>query len=167
MKTTGAPAVRKAAIVAGVVFLAALLPRVANIKTAFVQGNPQFSPYDELYHAKRILYSAAHPFRVLRFDPDRGPHGAFCPWPPLYDLVAGLTARLLGGRSPVQVLSRASWFSPVVSAFAAAFVGSWLTRKAGVSAGLLAGFGIAICPPSIDRSRLAAIDHHFLELPLT
>ncbi|MGH9317191.1 MAG: STT3 domain-containing protein [Thermoanaerobaculia bacterium] len=167
MKTANAPAVRKAAIVAGVVFLAALLPRIANIKTAFVQGNPQFSPYDELYHAKRILYSAAHPFHVLGFDPDRGPRGAFCPWPPLYDLAAGLTARLLGGRSSVQVLSRVSWFPPVVSAFAAAFVGSWLTRKVGVSAGLLAGFGIAICPPFIDRSRLAAIDHHFLELPLT
>ena len=93
------------------VFLAAFLVRIANFQTAFVGGVPQLSPFDELYHAKRIAFSAAHPFRVLTFDLNRGPRGSFCPWPPLYDMSAGALARLLGGRTPVKAVAVASWFS--------------------------------------------------------
>src|SRR6266850_5266906 len=54
-----------------------------------------YPPYDDLYHAKRIAWSAAHFPQVLAFDPDRGLSGAFCPWPPLYDL--GCAAVALAG----------------------------------------------------------------------
>ena len=148
------------------IFLAAFLPRIANFQTAFVRGIPQLSPFDELYHAKRIAFSAAHPFRVLAFDPNRGPRGSFCPWPPLYDMSAGALARLLGGRTPANAVGLASWFPPIVSSLVAAFVAAWLARRFRAATGILAGLGIASSTYFLDESHLAAIDHHFLEFPL-
>ncbi len=146
--------------------IVALLPRAANWRTAFGGPVAQVPPLDDLYHAKRILYSAAHPFAVLDFDPDRGVDGAFCPWPPLYDLAAGTAARALGGATPAQVLFRASLFPPIVASVFLAALAAWLVARVGTLAGLLAGVAAAIAPDAIDKSRLAAIDHHFLEFPL-
>lgn len=129
-------------------------------------GVPQLSPFDEMYHAKRIVYSAAHPMRVLAFDPNRGVAGAYCPWPPLYDLTAGAAARLLGGTTPAGVVARASWFPVVFSSLIAAAVAAFLSRRIGWATGLLAGTAVAISTDFIDRSRLGSIDHHFLEFPL-
>jgi asparagine N-glycosylation enzyme membrane subunit Stt3 len=148
------------------IFLAAFLPRIANFQTAFVGGIPQLSPFDEMYHAKRIAFSAAHPFRVLSFDPNRGPRGSFCPWPPLYDMSAGALARLFGGRTPAKAVALASWFPPIASSLVAAFVAAWLSRRFGAATGILAGLGIAFSTYFLDESHLAAIDHHFLEFPL-
>jgi hypothetical protein len=156
----------RAALVGGAVLILALLPRVANWKTAFAGPVAQIPPLDDLYHAKRILSSAAHPFSVLDFDPDRGVSGAFCPWPPLYDLAAGTAARALGGATPAQILFRASLFPPLVASVFLAALAVWLASRVGALAGLLAGVAAAISPDAIDKSRLAAIDHHFLEFPL-
>nr|MDQ5870633.1 hypothetical protein [Acidobacteriota bacterium] len=153
-------------LVAFGVFLATFLVRIANHSTAFVAGAPQISPFDEMYHAKRIVYSAANPLRVLTFDPNRGVGGAFCPWPPLYDMTAGAAARLAGGVTAADVVKRASWFPPIVASLVAAFVAAWLSRRIGSRTGLLAGIAVAISADFIDRSRLGSIDHHFLEFPL-
>src|SRR5437660_9466264 len=67
------------------VFATALAVRTA--------GRHDIPPFDDLYHAKRIAFTAAHFPDVLSFDPDRGFHGAFCPWPPFYDLAMGAAAR--------------------------------------------------------------------------
>src|SRR4051794_28068896 len=77
-------------------FVLALACRLLNAPYAFEGGKPRIAPVDELYHWKRMAYSAAHFPRVLEFDRDRGISGAFCPWPPLYDVAAGGAARLLG-----------------------------------------------------------------------
>jgi asparagine N-glycosylation enzyme membrane subunit Stt3 len=77
-------------------FVLALACRLLNAPYAFDGGKPRIAPVDELYHWKRMAYSAAHFPRVLEFDRDRGVSGAFCPWPPLYDVIAGGAARLLG-----------------------------------------------------------------------
>lgn len=152
--------------VASIAFLAAFLVRIASLSTAFVGGAPQISPFDEMYHAKRIVYSAANPMRVLAFDPNRAVGGAFCPWPPLYDVTAGGAARLAGGVTAAGVVARASWFPAIGASLAAAFVAAWLSRRAGSRTGLLAGLAVAISTDFIDRSRLGSIDHHFLEFPL-
>src|SRR4051812_2027959 len=73
----------------------ALGTRLLNAPYVFDHGKPRISPVDELYHWKRIAYSAAHFPRVLELDRDRGIGGEFCPWPPLYDVVSGGVARLL------------------------------------------------------------------------
>jgi asparagine N-glycosylation enzyme membrane subunit Stt3 len=147
-------------------FLFAFLVRIANFQSAFVNGVPQFPPFDEMYHAKRIAYSASHPLRSLNFDVNRGVHGAFCPWPPLYDTVAGATGRLVGGSTPVGALVVASWLPPITAASVAAVIALALTTQIGLFAGLLGGLGVATSTFFIDRSRLVAIDHHFLEFPL-
>lgn len=149
-----------------VVFLIAFLVRIANFPVAFANGVPQFSPFDEMYHAKRMAYSAAHPFRVLSFDPNRGTSGAFCPWPPLYDMTVGTAARALGGRTPVAALARVAWFPPIVASLVAALVAVGLTRRFGLPAALLGGTSVALSVYYLDKSRLGAIDHHFLEFPL-
>jgi len=152
--------------VAVATFLVAFSARIANFETAFVGGVPQLSPFDELYHAKRIAYSAAHTLRVLDFDPSRGLNGAFCPWPPLYDMAAGAGARLVGGRTPAGAVARASWFAPIIASLVAALAAAWLSRRFGPAIGLLGGIGIALATDYLDRSRLSSIDHHFLEFPL-
>jgi hypothetical protein len=158
-------ALRAAAGVA-FVFLLSFGIRIANLPVAFVNGVPQFSPFDDMYHAKRIVYSAAHPLRVLSFDPHRGVSGAFCPWPPLYDMTAGLAARALGGETAVSALARAAWFPAIVASLVAALVTFGLTRRFDPLAGLLGGTGVALSVYYLDKSRLGAIDHHFLEFPL-
>ena len=105
-----------------------------------------YPPYDDLYHAKRIAWSAAHFPHVLAFDPDRGLSGAFCPWPPLYDLACGAVA--LTGVS-------LKWLPP--------FGFSLLAATLGFAVGPVAGIGIAISPYLINVSRTAAIDHHWIE----
>jgi asparagine N-glycosylation enzyme membrane subunit Stt3 len=165
---TGTPRERsRAAAVGFLIFALALLVRIANFPSAFVHGVPQFPPSDDLYHAKRIAYSAAHPFRVLNFDPNRGPNGSFCPWPPLYDMLAGAAARALGGGTPVEALARAAWFPPLVASLVAAALAVGMTRRFGSTTGLLAGAGVALSVYFLDKSRLSTIDHHFLEFPLT
>jgi hypothetical protein len=153
-------------LVAFATFFGSFLIRIANFETAFVGGVPQLSPFDEMYHAKRIVYSNQHVFRVLNFDESRGARGSFCPWPPLYDMAAGAVTRLLGGKNPSDIVARASWLPPVISSLAAALVAAWVSSRFGRSTGILAGVGIALSTQFIDRSRLGAIDHHFLEFPL-
>ncbi|HXA19743.1 MAG TPA: hypothetical protein VN380_22360 [Thermoanaerobaculia bacterium] len=80
---------------AAALFALALGVRLLNAPYIFEGGRPRITPVDELYHWKRIAYSAAHFPRVLEFDRDRGIGGAFCPWPPLYDVASGGMARLL------------------------------------------------------------------------
>jgi asparagine N-glycosylation enzyme membrane subunit Stt3 len=149
-----------------IAFAAAFLIRIANFESAFHGGVPQINPVDDLYHAKRILYSATHFPRILDFDPDRGVNGAFCPWPPLYDFTAALAARLLGGHDANGLLARASWFPPLVfSLFAGGLVAA-LARRAGLLAGLVAAVSLVLSRPLFGVSRLTSIDHHFLEPPL-
>jgi len=142
-------------------FLVALTLRLANA--------PYFtlSPYDELYHWKRISFSAQHFPQVLEFDRDRGDGGAFCPWPPLYDLAAGGAARLLGAHDAGAVLARVVWFPPIVfAAFVAAVV--WAAGRAwGGFTAMVAGAALAASPFLVTVSWIGAIDHHFLEPALT
>src|SRR5947209_6164290 len=80
-------------------FVLALACRLLNAPYAFDGGKARIAPVDELYHWKRMAHSAAYFPRVLEFDRDSGTAGAFCPWPPLYDVLGGGAARLLGASS--------------------------------------------------------------------
>src|SRR5947209_4359860 len=105
-----------------------------------------YPPYDDLYHAKRIAYSIANFPHVLGFDRDRGLNGAFCPWPPLYDLACA--ALSLAG-APLR------WLPPIGFSI---FVGT-----VAFALGPIAGIGLAISPYLINISKTAAIDHHWIE----
>lgn len=148
------------------VFGVGFLARIANLGEVFGPSGPRIGPFDDLYHALRITYSVGHPGQVLGFDPGRGPHGAFCPWPPLYDVCAGGAARLLGARDENTALGRVVWFPPLLSCLFAAAVTGYLARRFDSWTGVLGGLAIALSPPFLQASRLGAIDHHFLEPPL-
>ncbi|MGH9366487.1 MAG: STT3 domain-containing protein [Thermoanaerobaculia bacterium] len=154
---------RKAAAVAAAVFLASLFARLANLGQALPGGMPRIAPFDELYHAFRMDESVARPGRVSGFDPGRGPRGAFCPWPPLYDTAAGSAARILGARETQGMLQRVFWFPPLAASLFAAAAAFLLARRLDPWSGLLGGLAAALAPPFLEASRVGAIDHHFLE----
>ena len=93
-------------LIGAAIFSLALVMRLTNAPLVFAGGVPRLSPLDELYHWKRITFSASHFPAVREFDPDRGEGGAYCPWPPLYDLFCAAIARILGGKSAAEVLWR-------------------------------------------------------------
>lgn len=154
------------AALALVVLAVAFGLRSANAGTAFQNGVPQFPPFDDQYQARRIAWTAAHLPSVLTFDPRRGVGGAFCPWPPLYPLAAGTAGRLLGGSTPLLLLRRVAWFPPVVFSLFAAAAALLVARRSGWIPGLAAGLGLGLSTVLLDASRVASIDHHFLEPPL-
>jgi asparagine N-glycosylation enzyme membrane subunit Stt3 len=155
---------RRPLLIAIIAFLAALALRVANAPMAFAGGAPQISPIDELYHWKRMAFSAAHVPQVLEFDPDRA---AFCPWPPLYDLTAGAAARILGARDADAVLRRIVWFPPLLGAAFVGIAAFFVTRHFGPLAGTTLALALAASPLLVTQSSIGDIDHHFLEGPLT
>ena len=140
-----------------------LAVRLTSLPTAFRDGHPQVVPLDDLYHAKRIIFSTDHFPRVLDPDPDRGLTGAFCPWPPLYDLALAGQARLLGAHAVRDVLRTAIWVPPLFTALFAALLTAFLAFRSGLAAGLAAGLNLALSPSLVGVSRIGTIDHHFVE----
>src|SRR4029077_15101123 len=151
------------AFIAVAAFVVALALRLLNAPLAFDHGRPQLSPVDELYHWKRISFSAANFPQVLEFDRDRQ---AFCPWPPLYDLTAGGAARLLGGRDSESVLRRIVWFPPFLRAAFVAIASLLVARHLAAPAAIAAALARAASPSLVTQSSIGDIDHHFLEWPL-
>ncbi len=145
------------------IFVLAFSLRIANADVAIVEGIPQISPFDELYHAKRIIYTASHFPHVLERDPDRGPAGLYCPWPPLYDFGAGTVAYLLGDRAPLDVLRHVIFLPPLLFATFAAAAAAGVARWRGMLAGGLTGTVLAISPYLVLASQIGDIDHHYLE----
>ncbi|HEX7831418.1 MAG TPA: hypothetical protein VF787_17305 [Thermoanaerobaculia bacterium] len=150
---------------AGLAFVLTAALRFLNSATAFEGGFPQIRLLDDLYHLKRMTYSAANFPRVLEFDPDRGERGAFCPWPPFYDVAAGGVARTFGATGIFDVLSIVVWIPPLVTATFLALLTFVLWPRAPLAA-IVAALTIAMSPSPIVESWIGSIDHHFLEPPI-
>jgi dolichyl-diphosphooligosaccharide--protein glycosyltransferase len=136
--------------------------RIANAPRVFQHGLPMLAPFDELYHWKRITFSVQNFPAILSFDPDRGLSGAFCPWPPLYDLGAAAIALLAGASSAFEVLRVIVWIPPVVTSLLIGVTIAILGRGAPRMA-VVAAMPMAAAPFLVFASSLADIDHHFLE----
>ena len=149
--------------VGGIVFAVALLCRLANLGEALTAEGVRLPPFDESYHALRILNAGTGFPLVGAFDPGRGESGAFCPWPPLWDAAAASGARLLGGTTPEGLLLRAALLPPILFSAFAGGVGALLARRRGVRPALAAGLSIALSPFLLEASSAGSIDHHFLE----
>src|SRR5437899_6853540 len=102
----------RGSVIGAAIFAVAMVMRLTNAPLVFAGGVPRLSPLDELYHWKRITFSASHFPAVREFDPDRGEGGAYCPSPPLYDLFCAAIARILGGKSAAEALWRVVWSPP-------------------------------------------------------
>ena len=147
-------------------FVLALACRFLNAPYALEGGKPRIAPVDELYHWKRMAYSAAHFPHALEFDRDRGVNGAFCPWPPLYDVAGGGAARLFGGTTSDEVLARIIWFPPILFALFTGIAVFVLARRSKLVA-TITGIALATSPFLVTTSWIGSIDHHFLEPVLT
>ncbi|HEX7809333.1 MAG TPA: hypothetical protein VF608_11425 [Thermoanaerobaculia bacterium] len=150
---------------AGLAFVLTAALRFLNSATAFEGGFPQIRPLDDLYHLKRMTYSAAHFPRVLEFDKDRGVKGAYCPWPPLYDLASGGLARVFGSTAMIDVLAIVVWIPPLLTAAFVAMFMFALWPRAPLAA-IVTTMAIALSPSPLVDSWIGSIDHHFLEPPL-
>ncbi|HWW59973.1 MAG TPA: hypothetical protein VN181_01270, partial [Thermoanaerobaculia bacterium] len=126
----------KRIFIAVAIFFVALLLRWAP--------DERIPPFDDLYHAKRIAFSAQHFPRVLDFDRDRGLAGAYCPWPPLYDLTCAVLSHIIDVR----------WLPPIGFALFAGLI----ALRSGV-----AGLAMAVAPYLVGISRTSHIDHHWVE----
>lgn len=150
-------------------FAVALGMRLLNAPYVFDHGKPGITPVDELYHWKRMAYSASHFPHVLEFDRDRGIDGEFCPWPPLYDVASGGVARLMGSTDKSvcadEVLKRIVWFPPILFAIFTGLAVFFLRRNWQVA--MLTGIALATSPFLVTTSWIGSIDHHFLEPVLT
>jgi asparagine N-glycosylation enzyme membrane subunit Stt3 len=88
----------------------------------FVDGETVLRMDDSQYHARRAEYSFVHFPHVLERDPYLNyPTGADVPWPPLYDLALGATARLLAS-DVAQVPRVIAWVSVVLGGLTALLV---------------------------------------------
>jgi hypothetical protein len=112
-----------------------------------VRFQGELPPFDDAYHLKRFQSLPAV------FDPDRGLNGAFCPWPPLYDLFGAMVLRVFGS---VALLP------PIFFALFAACVTAVLLPLRVVAA-LTTGLTLALSPYLIGISRRWHVDHHFVE----
>ena len=98
---------------------------------------PLVPPFDDLYHLHRITSGTGI------FDPERGLHGAFSPWPVVYDRALALWPF---GLTHVAALGFALFCGWVAYRF------SWI-----------AGLTVAVSPYLIGVSRSGALDHHWVE----
>jgi hypothetical protein len=75
-------------------------------------------------------------------DPDRGDRGAFCPWPPLYDLALGGVMKIFGD---------VTWVPPVFFALFVAGVTAAMMRFGTIAAAIAGARGPGTWPASVRR----------------
>ena len=148
----------------------AFIIRMLSYASVTANGGITFMGYDDFYHMRLILYTASNFPHSLNFDSYINyPSGYEIGWPPLFDLLGALLAKVLGGGQPdIHTIEFAGALLPVLLGvltiiplyIAAATV---LDRKTG----LLAAFIFAILPAHIYISRFGGVDHHVVEALLT
>ena len=152
------------------VTLVAFLMRMLSYASVTANGNITFAGYDDFYHMRRILYTASNFPQSLNFDSYLNyPYGFEIGWPPLFDLLGGLLAKVLGGGQPdlytvefagalLPVLLGILTIIPLYIATASVF-----DRKTGI----LGAFIFAVIPAHVYISRFGAVDHHVAETLLS
>ena len=149
------------------VVLIGLLLRLFAGRNSLTENGIVLPGYDEYYHMRRILYTAAHFPDLLWFDSYLNyPQGMEITWPPLFDQVSAAFCLLLGQHSKSGVEMAAS-FVPVLIGVAAIVAVYFLVRELfDRNVALLAAFMTTLAPYYLLYTMLAATDHHCLEVLL-
>lgn len=156
------------------VLVAALLTgfivRMLSYSSVTAKGGISFSGYDDFYHMRRIIYTVSNFPHPLNFDSYINyPYGFEIGWPPLFDILGALLAKVLGGGQPdLHTIEFAGALLPVllgtltiIPLYIAAT--SVFDRKTG----LLGAFVFAVLPAHLYISRFGAVDHHVAEALLS
>ena len=133
-------------------------------------GGITFRGFDDFYHMRLILYTVSNFPHSLNFDSYVNyPYGYEVGWPPFFDLLGALLAKILGGGQPdLHTIEFAGALLPVllgVLTIIPLYIASaaLLDRKTG----LLAAFIFAVMPAHIFISHFGLVDHHVAEALLT
>jgi dolichyl-diphosphooligosaccharide--protein glycosyltransferase len=123
-------------------------------------GDVVFARDDAPYHVRRALYSFVNLPEVLFFDPYINyPEGSPVPWPPLYDLLLAVLARLFG--DTLAVFERVvAWSSPLFGALTVLPVYAVARVLGGTGVGLGAAALAAVLPVAVSVARVGNPDHH-------
>jgi len=152
------------------VALVAFLMRMISYSAATANGSINLMGYDSFYHMRRILYTTFNFPHPLNFDSYINyPAGFEVGWPPFFDFLGALLAKVLGGGNPglyttefagalLPVLLGVLTIIPLYIAAAAIF-----DRKTA----LLGALVFAVIPAHVYISRFGAVDHHVAETLLS
>ncbi|MGA9187344.1 MAG: oligosaccharyl transferase, archaeosortase A system-associated [Methanosarcina sp.] len=150
--------------------LVAFLMRILSYASVTANGSITFTGYDDFYHMRRILYTASNFPHSLNFDSYLNyPYGFEIGWPPLFDLLGGLLAKVLGGGQPdLHTVEFAGALLPVLLGILTIIplyiaAASVFDRKTA----LLGAFIFAVLPAHVSISRFGAVDHHVAETLLS
>ena len=150
--------------------LVAFLIRMLSYVSVTANGGITFSGYDQFYHMRRILYTAYNFPHTLNFDSYLNyPYGFEIGWPPFFDLLGALLAKILGGGQPdLHTIEFAGALLPVLLGVLTIIplyivAATILDRKTG----LLAAFIFAFMPAHIYASKFGNVSHHVAETFLT
>ncbi|WP_292374013.1 oligosaccharyl transferase, archaeosortase A system-associated [Methanosarcina sp. UBA411] len=152
------------------IVLVAFLMRMISYSMVTANGSINFSGYDSFYHMRRILYTASNFPHSLNFDSYINyPNGFEVGWPPLFDFLGALLAKILGGGQPdLYTIEFAGALLPVllgvltiVPLYIAAV--SLFDRKTALLGALI----FAVLPAHLYISRFGAVDHHVAETLLS
>jgi len=156
--------------VLGAALLAGFIMRMLSYGAVTENGGITFPGYDDFYHMRRILYTVSNFPNSLNFDSYLNyPNGFEIGWPPFFDLLGALLAKILGGGQPdLHTIEFAGALLPVllgtltiIPLYMAA--SSVFDKKTG----LLGAFIFAVIPAHIYISRFGAVDHHVAEALLS
>lgn len=152
------------------IVLVAFLMRMISYSMVTANGSINFSGYDSFYHMRRILYTASNFPHSLNFDSYINyPNGFEVGWPPFFDFLGALLAKILGGGQPdLYTIEFAGALLPVllgvltiVPLYIAAV--SLFDRKTALLGALI----FAVLPAHLYISRFGAVDHHVAEALLS
>lgn len=152
------------------IVLVAFLMRMISYSMVTANGSINFSGYDSFYHMRRILYTASNFPHSLNFDSYINyPNGFEVGWPPFFDFLGALLAKILGGGQPdLYTIEFAGALLPVllgvltiVPLYIAAV--SLFDRKTALLGALI----FAVLPAHLYISRFGAVDHHVAETLLS
>jgi asparagine N-glycosylation enzyme membrane subunit Stt3 len=117
---------------------------------------------DELYHMRRIWFTAAKFPASLEFDRYMNfPLGAPPIWPPFFDWTIGALARaLVGGADQAAVERVAIWAPPLIGAFAVLAAAALARRTFSAAAGWATGAWLALLPAHVTYGSIGELDHH-------
>jgi dolichyl-diphosphooligosaccharide--protein glycosyltransferase len=133
-------------------------------------GSITFTGYDDFYHMRRILYTASNFPHSLNFDSYLNyPYGFEVGWPPFFDLLGALLAKIFGGsQSNLYAAEFAGALLPVLLGILTIIPLYVLTSAVfDRKTGLLAASIFAVLPAHIYISRFGALDHHVAEALLS
>ena len=148
------------------VVIVTFLARMLSYASVTADGNITFRGYDDFYHMRRILYTASNFPHSLNFDSYINyPHGFEIGWPPLFDLLGGLLANILGAGHPdLHTIEFAGALLPVLLGVLTVIplyiaAASVFNRKIAFLGALI----FAVLPAHVYISRFGAVDHHVAE----